>query len=679
MLNKEKMEQIGKLLKQGQYEQAFETLKEFPLYVIADYLPEKSKSKPIEYWLVFIDHFYEHPLFKSEWLYPILNKFWWSFDESTLPGATALAEKSPSLFINSLRLNKVFLNETKFGLLKQFHQSANDYIRKHFLFMNLLLIKENDFKQRIQLIELSLSKEQPVNVMADLAFWYESKRALLYRVPNIDKIQSGLHELVETINLFLPAYFSSERQIDYQGDLVEQSIKRLTWHVKPQNPFTWQCLNVWLEYNIFLNRELYLYCYNLHWEVEIMQHEVCLKSMKEEDDFKWQYNGMKLHFWLHERMREAADFVETEVYEERMFIPGKNDDDYNMNYIGAIHKYATHCVADDMVFDLETNQLSKCVIPVWYGFYANAYGRYVSKSTKYLMQKESWVTTVGKVLVDTNGKGFPMRWMRPAEFEKMIKANLRETEISFESIYNLLVMDVSKPGNLRKFNIAAKPFIKIGNWICGFDNILGESSTQVGLIDNLMRINSEGRKNIQKEETSQMEKKLAELFRSKGFKAVESKETNTGEIDVLVYENGHLLLIELKRGALRVSMEEVWTERMNLLQHASIQVQRIKEEILQENSVISDLLGVNIMESPVIFPLIVSSSFEADHELLEGVKKISLFELRKILLKSDFDAMRNAGNNPILEIKKMLEANWVWRHLVTTDDLQRPTTVFYSI
>ena len=98
--------------------------------------------------------------------------------------------------------------------------------------------------------------------------------------------------------------------------------------------------------------------------------------------------------------------------------------------------------------------------------------------------------------------------------------------------------------------------MKVKDYVFSFSNILGELNWGFGVLQNALEMNLKHRTKIAKQETVQMEKKLAEAFIEAGFNNVanscEYEKPNDGrilkgDIDLVVYEDGILLIHDVIR------------------------------------------------------------------------------------------------------------------------------------
>lgn len=145
-----------------------------------------------------------------------------------------------------------------------------------------------------------------------------------------------------------------------------------------------------------------------------------------------------------------------------------------------------------------------------------------------------------------------------------------------------------------------------------------------------------------------MEANVINKFKAAGFPCViasvdyyRSKKERVGNFDVVVYADGVLLLIELKRSRVRNNLPEAHDEYMNTLSKAGKQLDKALAYIQEKwERCKSEYFSTFPLEGKAftevkIYTLIVATSFEHDHELIGGRHlKITLFELQQVLTHS---------------------------------------------
>ncbi len=236
-----------------------------------------------------------------------------------------------------------------------------------------------------------------------------------------------------------------------------------------------------------------------------------------------------------------------------------------------------------------------------------------------------------------------MRLIKKSEFKSLALENVASSEKSVGALINLLSFDFTKAKFLNRLSpmvsLVSKPFLKIGEHYLAFNGVLGESNSQVNLLMNIMEGNSKAHSVVEQKEVNKLEQCVLSLFIEANFtNALCSLKykvgTVEGDLDIVVYHSGVLLIIELKRSKIRTTLSDIHNEYENSLIKASKQLDKATCFIESQFSVIKERLSMpeNDVKQLKIYSLIVSTSFEYDHELIRNRHfKFSLFELQQVL------------------------------------------------
>lgn len=184
-----------------------------------------------------------------------------------------------------------------------------------------------------------------------------------------------------------------------------------------------------------------------------------------------------------------------------------------------------------------------------------------------------------------------------------------------------------------------RPFYKIGHYNFQFPWVVAQQNNLTAAVNNLRRIGS--RRKGQLDETHRVEQRLADLMRQKGF-AVEvgyqperAADEDPGEIDLICFRDGVLLLLEVKSGYIRSSTREIWLHRTNTLRKAAWQLRRKSVALrhaLVHDQALRDRLGcTERLTNGALHAWIVDTSIELDQELIDGFLVVSLESLHIIL------------------------------------------------
>lgn len=261
--------------------------------------------------------------------------------------------------------------------------------------------------------------------------------------------------------------------------------------------------------------------------------------------------------------------------------------------------------------------------------------------------------------------------------------NLSDAEV--DCLEQLLIFDVNSP-QTKKINrfshsldLTVQPFIRVGDFMFCINNILGELERWgFGIIQNALGINLKNRQKISEAETQKMENKLGELFANKGFDNVKyshkyeyqtEKGKLKGDIDLMVYENDVLVIGELKRTKLRLDLKETWLERWQTNSKGVSQLEKhlylleLNPQFYRESLGLPNDFDFSKIK---IVPLLISTSLEDDGVYFgknKDIQKINYCEVLWLLRNADFKVMREANQNGLEELVRMIRCRWMWHNL----------------
>lgn len=240
--------------------------------------------------------------------------------------------------------------------------------------------------------------------------------------------------------------------------------------------------------------------------------------------------------------------------------------------------------------------------------------------------------------------------IKPGDFEKCLEIITLDIEsIEFKE-YNRFQS---------QFNLSHFFWFKLKNKYYCFPQ-LTDSINVNSFVSNLaLKVHKHNNVSEYKKATNYMEQFISDFAKKAGLIAEsnfkfgfkidkKSEEYFSGEIDAVLYDHNRILGIELKRSALRNSLEEVCYEREVILNSAAVQLDNFIKSLQYKKGKLNSHLKIENtidLSKLSIDGLIVSTNFEFDHENINGYLKISLVEFMWILdtLKPD------EGINEILE------------------------------
>lgn len=187
-----------------------------------------------------------------------------------------------------------------------------------------------------------------------------------------------------------------------------------------------------------------------------------------------------------------------------------------------------------------------------------------------------------------------------------------------------------------------RPILKMGQTLVQLPWVVGLQNNSTAAINNLRRLGM--RRGEVQNETRQIEAKLGELFKTRGFQVVMNWNPpaepggDAGEVDVICARDGVVLVLEVKSSYFRQTTKEAWLYASKTLRKAGLQMSRKVSAVkhaLAEQSELSDLLKLKgVSSQTTLHGWIVDTSIECDHQRFNGFLKVSLEELL-IALRDD--------------------------------------------
>jgi len=597
----------------------------------------------------------------------------------------------PQDIVWGIRCNRACFDKEYDTLFSVFEKHEEKSVRAHYGFWkHIQPLIAIGIEERETLFN-NIEKKSLHEWLLLMALWYEEKRALLWKYDDTGETHGeDTNTYVNSLNQFLDYLLHNKAKLDATSNDVDSINNWVIEKVckekeKGVNPPEFVLLDRWLAWHYFITTILDSYCFDESYDIRVDEKGFHLYCNDYDAYFRWKLNGAKLNSWILKCEEDALK----KVIQEAKDVPGDNPEELLVN----LQEFKNDILAENLLNyynlrDAEDFPISG-LIEIVNDFSFSGYKHWVTPLDKlYQYDADNWYKHILKaeddILADENY----------TEFVKELKSygdSKRANEIQ-----KLLILDTDRISFKQhnpfqpKVNIYRTPFIKINNTLLSFTAIIGEARSGLYLIENSLRwLSKDWNLLLRKKQTDEMEKRLADIFKEKRWKnvvfglkydvGVAEKE---GDFDVLVYEKGILLQIELKRSQLRFTLEEAQNEKIQSIEKAARQLQKGKKFIEENPAWIKEQLGLKPEdELKEIYSLHISTSFENDHELINGsCKKISLFELEEILYNSDFKIMRANNINPLGEIMRMIEMDYMWQEIEeeTRDAFKAPgETIFY--
>jgi|GEM_PF-3473695 hypothetical protein len=626
---------------------------------------------------------------KEETLSQLLHCYFSKNNVSNQKFISELADMYPKVLIRSIRVNRAFLKFEHIDSLKILHNHSNSYLNNHFLVFTKLAKEEKNYFDEFN---NALQKANSLSILEGLSWvslWFEEKRAELFKTQQAYLLPYDVSEFTDAISFFLSYYLHGNKDEISSTNFNEYEDVDVLFKIIPEakangflyNP-AWICLDKAYQYLYYQKGTLDTYSFDMNYEVEVSNGVAEVKFIDISKLKRWYIESEKLAYWYNYYRYIATELVNQRISQDPDFIKDTDGIDGWTNYEGAIRSTISHTVAHDycinesMLWEVPASSLIQSLV----GFTVNALGRYVLPMDE--LNYENPNTWLENILTNAcffekqSISAMPTRFLNKGNMVATVNNNFENASSYSEQLVDLISNDISNYKFIDRFNpsinLLGKPFIKLNNFYFAFNGILGETNSQINTLTNIMDSNFKAHSLVRKSETDKLEKKVQELFYEAGFTQSDCSiiysdgDIPIGDFDIVVYEKGVMLLIELKRSKFRIHLSDAHNEYENSLVKASEQLNKAQDYIsFNFNSCKNEYFKkLNIPETEFLnisfYPLIVSTSFENDHTLIRSKHlKISLFELQNIL---ENGTENTAGNKLEGLINKILREEY-WAHL----------------
>lgn len=409
------------------------------------------------------------------------------------------------------------------------------------------------------------------------------------------------------------------------------------------------------------------FCFDPECRYQLKPGELVIYNQSEAGTERWQRTGRKSdllwHYWM---SRAVQAFVNSGLAEQMIGSP-ENHELNQLAYIKAMrselqlqqiyglgHRLS---LSNGTQVQLHHVLLASELTSVFFQ------SQFIQPFQDYLRESGVLAHALGRLAMDGMLSGenrFPMTWSEEEEKIRRIKGwtvseeHPRGSADSAKAILRFWTSDLSalsqqlkqQPG-MPAPRLYEQPFYKIGRYSFQFPWVAGRQNSLTAAVNNLRRV--EQRRPELRGETERVEHELAEALRQRGFRVVVgyqplcSEEPDAGEIDLLAYLDGVVLLLEVKSGFIRSTPHEVWLHRTNTLRKAARQLERKQPAVLQAFQADSGLrsrLGLSEHESiSALNAWIVDTSIELDGEVVDGFRVVSR-EVIEVTLRDEQHYLR---------------------------------------
>ncbi|MEQ8811149.1 MAG: hypothetical protein RIE59_18915 [Imperialibacter sp.] len=613
--------------------------------------PQPLVNDPV-FWQTLFSHGKGEFLFKSEFIYPILETFWKSRSTST-ELIRLFAGNYPQKFIESLRLNRTFLNPDVLQLVTDSIHNPPAYIYCHLMQMQSMLKRKSALEAKLKTNEEVLEKISLASILILITLWFEKD-------PNEDRQAVDLK--YRTVNKFLTDYFrlstKSLRRLERESMMLDfVKICNKLQNDKSVVPSVWKKIDDVKDYIFFLSADVDHYCFDL--KSDFNPPGEFISNSREKMSFIEGSN--KLDAFESYHLSLAALITPKLLKEWDVKLGGKDDHELAFNQLAVIFDVVIRLWTSYLGLDTVFSETHKLYTKVYSMLFAHAKSRYEAPfQAHFSATNDPIVSILATIVSDGQGRGFPVQVTTAEEFAGMtrlsFKGQVEESEMI--DIPELLFYDTSLAN--AELNMISRPLIRTdGDQYVRLLPLLSRQNVVIGAYTRLLEeVVRSGEQN--KKASESFEKIVSATFKKARFSSAHSLKVDgmTGDFDVIVTERDTVLILELKRTSFRENSTGIWKERTDRLQKGSLQLYKLTRFIENNPEALAREFPALQDVSVKIAGFVVSPWFEHDHELIGRYRKVSWFEIRYALEK--MEEQWKHSENRLAAFINLIEDDKIW-------------------
>lgn len=678
------------------------------------------ESVPFEEWIKLLPKV-DAKIYKKDWLRGDSGKYFWSYyihtskyfstlfssvhaevylsryfssDLINIELIKRLGKEFPDLLLKAIKRNRAFLNQIQYASLTESIKNIN-FFNEHLQVFKILNKRESGLWQEFEESIEECLKFNLIEVLFMSAIWLEYKRNELFNNNvTIEQSTNFLSSRIEVLNQFFSYYFHRlsvsglDKNIQLSDKefekIFEKSISGLYSIIDNEIFKSLEKISNWYD---FTQRFIEPYCFDDNFYYVNCDDALLLEKKSNLVEYNYTLNGIK---YQEIQKYYRALCLNIGVDKLGLNIKGKNQQEIKINTELAIWQKAAILFANDIhVNHLVTKDKKiidiELIGNVLINFIGNAIIRFYNPSNDFY-SKQNLNFTEKIIGIIFQAKQLPLRFDTKENWSKMIEHLIPDKSVNGNDVLSLLSVSSHAmiPKNYTRFNpmvnLWSTPFIEIGGYIFSFNTVL--SLTQnigFSLIENAMDNNIKGRDFIQKAETEQMEIDLAERFMLANFinskSAIEICDSNgpITDIDLIVYEDGVLIIGELKRTKLRLTASDMYHEEISSTNKAIEQLDKSIKYIIENPEKVREWFRLSktpFIKREDIIALIISTSPEKDGKIYEGgFRKTLFFDVIHLLAEFNAEKFRQKGKNPIDEFYNLIYNNYRRREILVKTEI----------
>jgi tetratricopeptide (TPR) repeat protein len=625
----------NKAFEKNEYNQGFSILEKLDVLEFITFSEKKgwvSKGNASRFfwneWLLKNLNYFSQ-LMDSKLAVPFLHNYFSKSRVFSKPFEKKISTTHPELFVEAIRKSQVFFKENRIAFLL-------DEIE-----LPSALEIHQDVWEHINLIELDLWSKIEKEFNSIINYDLDDILYTLVKVIEIKKHEEGtridIQFLGDSYSFFMEMILSSEKmkysntstenfEVGFIKSLFDKSTKKLEELISNCISLIKKRLHTFS--NIFDN-----YSFNQHITPKHIYESIFFIESPE-SYYQWKHDGIRyqlaeLLYRLEGEVRVDNALLNTPDFK----IQSAKKEDYNDNkelasILTGIMDILGDLKLEKYYYKNKTIEAVKIIKPM----FTIAYNRHVRYSNqledikfRYNKSTSTWIQNY-TLLIEENGKSIqvPFVYFSINEYKELNAKNDTNGETTDVIIHLFGHKQQTNKLSFDRFNIRysvfKNPYLILGNYLFSPISFLTSYISTFTYIDSLLS-NDKGRTG------NLIENSLSEYLKAHNFNVLladEQEQIMEGDADLIVYDEGYALLIQLKRTNLRINTSAQYDELLKVDTKAADQLNKAETFLKTNNNIF------NIGRRKV-FKWIVSNSFENINTFIDGCLKVNYIELMLFL------------------------------------------------
>ena len=583
-------------------------------------------------------------LFQSNSAIQLLHNYFCRYKVSLNPFELKIAKEFPDIYIQSIRLNQVYLRENRIDFLCNLN-----FEDSHKLHQKVWKCIHEEEQKRWNYIYENISAllNTPLTeILCQTVIWLEESRFKMSNVQQMTHLGSVYSFFVEYLFSEFPEKRYEIKEIEPLIICLNNAVNKLDVNDSGlnENPVfkILPNISIWVE---FKDAIIIPYSFDLNIEPQEIDGAIFLNQTPE-SYYHWKLDGERYAFNQNNYINRAKQNIEVNSFD---------------NETEMLISACTMFLSD---LQIRNFQLVNVKVDIRKGveLFLEASRRklyiYMSSFVDYAITFNSWVESYSIFTHHNNNRitGYiPFLFANSNEFRSLISFS---SDDLINDIFQIFGFESSPKLRFNRFNLKynvwTNPLLKINDRVFCPDIFFAENQWIYSFAQNAL-----SGEHIQTD-TKQLEKYLGEEFEKKDWKVkiTSDKESNlmNGDVDIFVEDENALLYIQLKRPSFRLNLKDAYNESINSDLKAYSQLNLAEEFLSLDNPI------YEAKSKPIKW--IVSTSFENIQKLFYGCRKINYFEILNVLRSAKFQTLSEFIS--IIENDKLLKNTKI--SLFTTHD-----------